>query len=246
VPPRRSTLALGKHRLDRLERWLIFVFDISLFILVRLVLVDITLAEFRQRSHGVLNPPLPAGRISPSQAQFVFEQERLADEHTDDKVKQLLTLTSSLTALLTAIAVSRFGLGVSEIAVVLLPLLAAVYICLGGVLDIRIHSLPTITQVGADPEDQEWARGMVSATGVNRGSRFFRVDLYRAALRWFLVALLIAPFVVALRSGIAARAIEGCVHSPPPARPWQVWGYPGQDLSATRRASSKSPPAPPW
>jgi len=204
----------------KLERWLTFVFDVSLFILVRLVLVDMTFGEFQERSHGVSNPPLPPGKIRPNQAHFIFEQERLADQHTDDKVKQLLTLTSALATLVAAIAVSKFGLGVHRIPVILLPLLAAVYICVGGLLDVRVHSLPTLSEAGADPDDQEWARGVIAATGFNRGSRFFRVDLYRAALRWFLVALLIAPLAVAFRTVIATRmtGASTSAHSEPPAR----------------------------
>jgi hypothetical protein len=203
----------------RLERCIALVFDISLFILVRLVLVETTFAEFRSRSHGASNPPLPPGKIRPTQAHFIFEQERLADQLTDDKVKQLLALTSSLSALVTAIALSHFGLAADRIVLILVPLLAAVYICLGGLMDVRRYSLPTISEASADPEEQEWVRGVIAATGFNRGSRFFRVDLYRAALRWFLLALLIAPFAVAFHATAGTSVASKVRAIPHPASP---------------------------
>lgn len=207
-------------RLSTIESGIAFLFDFSLFLLVRLVLVEVTIAELRRRSFAVSNPPTPPGKIAADQAQFIFEQERLADQHTDDKVKQLLTLSSSLAALVTTVALSRFGLDLFPTAVILLPLLAAVYICLGGLLDVRVHSLPTLSEVGGDPSAQEWARGMISAAGINRGTRFLRVSLYRAALRWFLLALLVAPLAVEFRD-VSLDAVPAELHekgSSPAAR----------------------------
>jgi hypothetical protein len=193
----------------KVETWATAIFDLGLFILVRAVFVDMTLEDFHERSYGASMPPLPPGRIKSDHAHFIFEQERLADQHTDDKVRQLLTVTSALAALVSTIALSKFGVAIHGVVLIGLPLLPAVYICVGGLLGIRVHSLPTVSEAGADPNDQEWARGLITATGFNRGSRLFRVDLYRAALRWFLLALLLVPFVLAFRALIGVSIAGG-------------------------------------
>jgi len=184
----------------RLERWVARVLDGALFCLVRVVLVEPTWAELRERTYHVSGPPAPPGKISPAQARFIFEQEQLSDEHTDNKVRQLLTLTSALATLVSAIALSKFGRGV--VALILIPLLATVYICLGGLLGVRVYHLPTAS---VERNEQEWARDMLTATRLNRGASALRVDLYRAALRWFLLALIVAPIAVGLEAAHAGR-----------------------------------------
>jgi hypothetical protein len=112
-------------------------------------------------------------------------------------------LDITLATLVTTLALSKFGLGLCRISLILIPLMASVYICLGGLLVVQKHSLPEMSAAEGDPDDQQWAKDMIVAIRFNRGRRFCRVDLYRAALRWFLLALLLAPLAVVFRPGIA-------------------------------------------
>jgi hypothetical protein len=122
----------------------------------------------------------------------LYEQQEKASEHTDTNVRQLLTLSSSLATL--AIGLSTY-LSSRWPAMAFLPLFASVYICV-ELLGVRVGSVPSLSsERGANPT---WTRDLAKATRLNRAVHAYHVQLYRAALNWFLIAFLVALGAAAL------------------------------------------------
>src|SRR5258708_4199005 len=70
------------------------IYDSVVFLLLRIALVDLTFAEVRGRS--CKGPPKPAHKVDADQAELLLKLQREDSDHTDTKVRQLLTLASSL------------------------------------------------------------------------------------------------------------------------------------------------------
>ena len=75
------------------------LWDRIMWLIMRIAFVTPTLEEVRTRKYNYPKT-LPAHTITDSQAQFLFELAESSSDHTDDKIKQLLTLSSSLVAVL--------------------------------------------------------------------------------------------------------------------------------------------------
>lgn len=159
--------------------------------LMRVVCVRTTRAQVRARTYEPQGS-LPQYDVDEAQAEFLYKQQREDSAHTDDKVNQLLALSSSLTA-----AIAVFTLDVQPrwlVAVVMGLLIACVFLCL-SVLEVRTANLPTLEDANSDDLKKRWARDLLVTCFANRGRHAFRVDRYRAAGRYFTVALLLTPII---------------------------------------------------
>src|SRR4051794_13346996 len=74
------------------------LWDRSLWLLMRIAFTDPSLREAQKRAYP--GEQLPQHKIKENEARFLFELAETASDHTDDKIKQLLTLSSSLVAVL--------------------------------------------------------------------------------------------------------------------------------------------------
>jgi hypothetical protein len=162
-----------------------------LWLIMWVARIDLTPMEVQQRSYGSV--PVPNQKFDKDQAKLVFELTEAGSDHTDDKVKQLLGLGSSLVTV-----IALFGGGVRPRALVVftaLMLLLSIVLCVSA-LEVRTRVVPTADPVNDEGEDN-WARDLVQASASNRAFHAFRVDQYRAASRFFLAALL-ASAILAL------------------------------------------------
>jgi hypothetical protein len=159
--------------------------------LMRVVLVRATRAQVRDRSYEPQGS-LPHYDVDEVQAEFLYKQQREDSAHTDDKVNQLLALSSSLTA-----AIAVFTLDVQPrwlVAVVMGLLIACVFLCL-SVLEVRTANVPTLEDANSHDSNKRWARDLLVSCFANRARHAFRVDRYRAAGRYFTMALLLTPII---------------------------------------------------
>lgn len=167
--------------------------DRLLFALSRLVGIKTTLEEARTRTYP-MTIPVPDHTVDPDQAEFLFKGQREDSTHTDDKVKQLLTLSSSLA---TVVLVFARDVRPPWMVVVLLGLLvSAVFLCL-SVLDVRTFQIPTLEDATNKDLKSVWARDLLQSFVANKARHDFRVDRYRAAGRYFRAALILTPVAAA-------------------------------------------------
>jgi hypothetical protein len=132
-------------------------------------------------------------KLIKDQAQFRYQQQQEAAEHTDTKVRQLLTLSSSFATV--AIALKAY-LSRLLFLMVFPPLAACIYICI-ELLSVRVGAVPNLSDA-ADHLEQIWVHDLVTATNFNKSVHDYHVQLYRAAINWFLIAFLLAVGAVAL------------------------------------------------
>jgi hypothetical protein len=159
------------------EKAIFFPLDLVLFVILRIAIVEATFVEVRARAYTNDFVP-PTHRIAPAQAQFLYEEQKRADDHVYDKVKQLLLLTSAVAAYLHKDSPHPFLLS--------LPLLAVIIICVVD-LSVRVFSVPDYSDTDNDPSERQWALDLAKATHENLTRSSFRADLYRAALRWLVI-----------------------------------------------------------
>jgi len=165
--------------------------DWLLLAVLKAVRVDVELADVRRRAYT--ETALQAYDIDATEAEFLFDAAEDASKHTDEKVKQLLTVSSALTTL-----VSVFGREAAPrlvIAGVALFLVVCVILCL-NVLSVRKYTLPILEDRKAPNHSDVWAKDLLRSAYANRAAHFFRVDLYRAASRYFVLALVLSMVVI--------------------------------------------------
>ena len=178
------------------ERGLRCLSDSVVFILLRAACIDIEFKDVRSRRVPEVVGP-PASHVHNAQAEFLYKIAREDSAATDDKVKQLLTLSSSLATLSLV-----FGKNVGPRVVLVLfvaALVATVVLCL-SVLEVRRGMAPTLEEVAADPEQQSWGTDLHVAYRATRQLHAFRTDRYRAALRYFRLALVFLLVMTAMAS----------------------------------------------
>lgn len=178
----------------RADKALMRLYDAVLFGLARLILVEVTWMEVKNSSRPATPPTDIPTRVSPSQAKFRLEQQQKSSSHTDEKVKQLLTLGVALNAFIVAFA-QRAGAGML-VGILAFALTASVFLCV-GTLRVRPTAEPDLSDPSSDLDESAWARDVVSAAHQEHLAHMYRVDLYRAARRWFLLAFAGAPVIVA-------------------------------------------------
>ena len=112
---------------------------------------------------------------------FLWNLEEDASEHTDDKLKLLLTLSASLGT--GVVVVTRGTDSAVPWAIGAAALVVTAYLCLAA-LTVRTYWTPTATKdVG------NWIRDIYSCYLGNQEAHQLRVGLLRGARRWFLVAM---------------------------------------------------------
>lgn len=170
---------------NRIADFFAWAFDILLLPLVFFVSPDIKWSEIQNgRCDLSLFSSPPSGTLVKDQAQFLYQQQQEAAEHTDAKVRQLLTLSSALATLAIGYLSTRLRL------LVFPPLAASIYICV-ELLSVRVGAVPELSS-GADNLEQSWTRDLMTATRRNSAVHTYSAKLYRAAFNWFLIALILA------------------------------------------------------
>jgi hypothetical protein len=169
--------------------------DVLVFILARIVLVFVAFSEVRKQSRrpGERSTQLPE-RVAPEQAKFDHQHQEASSAHTDDKVKQLLTLATAVNTLVLAYA-SRVGVRLLLLAIAT-ALTGTVFLCV-SILGVRNAARPEFTDATNDAEQHEWARSLAVATEFSMRAHIYRVDIFRAARRWFLLAFILALVAIA-------------------------------------------------
>lgn len=189
---------------DRVEWLIVFASHGVLLFLLRLVNLAVTWPELRHGGYSQDYHNLELSQaLDAEEAVFLFHEQEKSSDHTDEKLRQLLTLGTALAALISVFGRGAFGdlLVISVVAC----LLAAVLLSIAGVSGVRTHSLPGLSDPQAQGAKDEWARSLITALKANANTHALRVDMYRAAVRWFVLALIV--FSAALsREVISARA----------------------------------------
>lgn len=127
--------------------------------------------------------------VEEKHALFAFEQAEEDSDHTDSKSRQLLTLSASLATVLLV-----FGPAVTRTWAVVVPsvgLIATVYLSL-QILAVRTIAQPIPESVS---ESSSWGQDLMTARDANVAYHRYRVDLYRASRRWFVLSLIVAAFL---------------------------------------------------
>ena len=168
------------------ECWLIFAADLLLFPLMRVVLVRVPWRDFRARAYTAPDPvrPLPTS-LDSSRAEALFKIGEEDSAATDDKVKQLLTLSASLATL--ALVFGRDARHAELFTLLIAELVVVVFFCL-SVFRVRTITLPTLEDATGE-QDNQWGRDIFRSYYANRATHAFRTDQYRTAYRYFVLAL---------------------------------------------------------
>lgn len=181
------------RRLEAIASWL---HARALFALARCVVVDIPLRHIQEHGGAPLGfEPTPGTALDPARAAFMWNEQATASAHTDAMVKQMVTLSS---ALATVVFTLLGGANPWLRSLAILGLLASVLLCLQA-LGVRRDAMPEVPHAIGPAGDQEWAEDLGLATRINRGAHAHRVDLYRAAWRWFVLALSVAAVAGMMR-----------------------------------------------
>jgi hypothetical protein len=185
------------------ERVVTRVYDGVVFLLLRLMSVDATFDEVKGRCYP--EESAPSHKVDANQAELLFKVQREDSDHTDTKVRQLLTLGSSLVTIILVFA--RDEEPKALLATLSALLLAEVVLCI-ATLGIRPSAMPRLEDSSATGNREQWARDLDTARRRNVGSHAYRVDCYRAATRYFLVALLMTPVLAAFSRPKPAQTTE--------------------------------------
>jgi hypothetical protein len=188
--PERALSALGHavyKTAEYLEKLGTRVFDAVLMLLLYLALVPVEWKRVRLRSYPT---PGTTPDATVEQAEFLFELQRDDSAHTDDKVKQLLTLSASLAGITLV-----FGQDVRPRwpFALLIGLLVAVGLLCVSVIGVRSGMVPTPVPGSGDEADIERARDLMQSYDANVAAHGYRADRYRAATRYFRLALILTP-----------------------------------------------------
>lgn len=263
VPAQQSRESPHVSTWTRIESAIAVSSAAALHALARIAGIEVAFSESKARTYRSRDSVVAAS-LDGAHAEFLFNLQREDSTHTDDKVKQLLALSSSLAAVLLAFA--RDVRPQWMIVVILTLLVCAVFLCL-SVLGVRTEQFPTLESPTLADGDNSWAHDLVAAGNANAAAHAFRVDRYRAASRYFRLALLLTPiaavFTVArpdpserletsitgvsrsvdrirgavdsLRiQGVVVRPVGDIVVTPAPGSVWQSGG-----ASPVRRGTSK-------
>lgn len=173
------------------EAALTALFDGLSWILLRAVAIDIAWSDLRRDTYEVAPPPaLPP---EPTQAEFLFSVQRENSAHTDSKVGQLLSLASALAAVIVVFV--RDARPWWLLLTLSTSLVASVFLCITA-LAVRRDMLPLLEPKGRVAK-REWGPDLLTCIQSNDASHRLRVDRYRAAMRYFFVALIATPLLAA-------------------------------------------------
>lgn len=181
---------------EGLETGFTYAVDLLLLALLWIALVPLRWRDVRLRKYDRGIASAPDHDVAPAAAELLFKTEREDSAVTDEKTRLLLTLTTSLTtiALVFGGQVQPRWLFVGLVGL----LIASVLLCLSVFEVRRGMMLPTPEDSSHRDRSREWARDLMASYYANRATHAFRVDRYRAALRYFRLALLLTPVLAAL------------------------------------------------
>lgn len=181
----------------RLEKGFVWLWDTLLFSLMLVVLVRPRWKHLRQ---GRRDYDCGARRtLDPDHAQYLFDRSLADSEHTDGKVRQLLTLSSVLTPI--ALVLSREAQP-RGLALTLVGALVATVLLSIANLSTRVQVFPTLEPADQETEEAKaWAWDVFTSTQANRALHQLRVDIYIAAYRYFVLAFILAPVLALLSIG---------------------------------------------
>ncbi len=177
---------------------LTFVADLLLFMLMWGVLVLVPWRYFRAGRYSAPDPerPLPTS-VDPSQAESLFKIGQEDSAATDDKVKQLLTLSASLATI--ALVFGRDARPAWLFVFLVATLVAVVLLCV-SVFRVRTITVPTLEDDTAE-QHKQWGRDILKSYYANRATHNCRTDQYRTAHRYFVLALV----SLAILAGVAVQ-----------------------------------------
>jgi hypothetical protein len=187
--PGEGSVGRGTRFVRTVEVALVWLHDVGLFVLLRVALIEVRFEKIRDRQVPVAhrhNDQIPVN-VDKAQAEFLYKLAREDSASTDDKVKQLLTLSSSLATL--ALVFGRDARPKVLFVCFVAALVAAVVLCL-SVLEVRRGQVPTLEESGTEASSR-WGNDLYDSYRVNRKLHYSRADRYLAALRYFRVALLV-------------------------------------------------------
>ena len=178
-------------RTTKVERFFCFLSDVVVFSLLRVAQVQVQWDVLRNRQVPRSTPS--TAPVRGDHAEFLYKVAREDSAATDGKVKQLLTLSTSLAALATI-----FGRNVAPklfLVLFVLALVATVVLCL-SVLEVRSAMAPSLDDKGKDPDDITWGMDVYQSYRSTREVHNVRTDRYRASLRYFRAALVMLLLAV--------------------------------------------------
>ncbi|HEY4320936.1 MAG TPA: hypothetical protein VGM77_07095 [Gemmatimonadales bacterium] len=174
-----------------------WVWDALLFVLLWLALVPLPWRWVRIRGYEGDSALIPSGPTATDAAEFAYLRQRENSGATDDKAKLLLTLSSSL-----ATIVVTFGHDARPrwlFVTVVSALVASVILCI-SVFGVRTGMEPIPEKNADDPKGEQWSKDVLRSAGVNQQEHRYRTDRYRAATRYFRLALVTMLVTTALIS----------------------------------------------
>jgi len=165
------------------------------FLLVRVALVFevgfwelLTPGEYAEEKLARSNE---AGRfpnsIDKGQAEFLFALQEAATNHTDLQVRQLLTLCGTMLTLEVGLTRGNFRSSWEVVAVA--GLLATLLLCIVCVQSKNYWSPEPIPELAGQSASARWYKDMYLSMKKNEFSNDSRVEVYKAARRWFLIAV---------------------------------------------------------
>jgi hypothetical protein len=184
------------------ESALIALLDFVSWLLLRLAAIDVSWKELRGRTYA----PDETANLVPEadQAEFLFTLQRENSAHTDGKVGQLLTLSVALATVVVVFA--RDAQPRWLLVFLICALVISVFLCVTA-LEVRHETLPVLESKGRAAK-RSWSRDLLLSYHANVAVHRLRVDRYRAAARYFVVALLTTPVLAALTPATVDRLAD--------------------------------------
>jgi hypothetical protein len=170
------------------ERVARFLEDVLVAVLIKVVGVSSSWREIRAKRYELAVFDYESlSNIDVEHAKFFFEQIQASQEKTDEKVAHLLTLSGSLAGF-TSI-VGAFILANLTSTLVVGALVGCVVLCLANI-SVRTERVPDLVDASDERYNVDWAKELLRSANDNYGWHAYRVDIFRAARRWFLLAMI--------------------------------------------------------
>jgi hypothetical protein len=124
-----------------------------------------------------------------NQAKLFLDWANEASEHTDAKVRQLLTLSAALAPVALVLASHAYP---RVLGLLVVGMLVVVVLLCVAIIEVRVSVQPTLEQVQQDgSHHKQWAWDLFSSAQANQAIHRLRVDFYSAARRYFIVSFLL-------------------------------------------------------
>jgi len=197
--------------LESIENLASATHSLLLTVLLWIAMVRVDWRSVRSRQYNGFQRSFPP-HVAVDAAAFLFKLQREDSTSTDEKVKQLLTLSSSLATIALVLAGEVRPRWLGEVLVAFL--VACVVLCV-SVLEVRAQMVPVPDDANSGGFDRfAWAHDLQRSYYANRASHASRTDRFRAATRYFRVALLIAAVLAAMtvRTPNSSQDLASAIH----------------------------------